>query len=158
MLTVQAIVLRYADYREADRMLTLFSLERGKISAAVKGVRKSTAKLRNAAEIFTYGEYVLAQSKGRYTVAQFNPINTFFDLRNDMDKLSSGVLLLNICEETIMEDSTEPQLFVLLLRCLEQICYGKSTVLDVLSVFLLKYCEESGYAPVLHTCVHCGAK
>lgn len=154
---LQAIVLRYADYGESNRMLTLFSPESGKLSAAVKGVRKSGAKLRAAGEIFTYGEYVLAQSKGRYTVVQFTPIDAFYDLRMDMDKLSAGVLLLNICEDAVQEDTPEPGLFLLLLRCLQQLCYGTAQPLAVVSVFLLHFARESGYMPALESCLFCGA-
>ena len=56
---VDALVLRTADYGESDKMLTLFSLQQGKISAAAKGVRKAGAKLRFAAQPFCFAEYVL---------------------------------------------------------------------------------------------------
>ena len=158
MLTVQAIVLRYADYKENDRMLTLFSLEQGKLSVAIKGVRKNGSKLRHASEIFTYGEYIVAKSKDRYTVTQFNPIDSFYNLRLDFDKLSAGILMLNICEETIFEGTCDHQLFVLVLRCLNQLCNSSSPASDIISIFLLKYCVYGGYSPTLDFCVHCNSK
>ena len=47
---VDALVLRTADFGETDKMLTLFTLQSGKLSAAAKGVRKAGAKLRFAAQ------------------------------------------------------------------------------------------------------------
>ena len=49
---VDALVLRTANYGESDKMITLFSLQKGKISAAAKGVRKAKAKLAFAASPF----------------------------------------------------------------------------------------------------------
>ena len=60
-IKVDALVLRTADFGENDKMLTLFSLQRGKLSAAAKGVRKAGAKLRFAAQPFCFAEYVLAE-------------------------------------------------------------------------------------------------
>ena len=55
-IKVDAIVIRTADYGESDRMLTLFTLQRGKLSAAAKGVRKAGAKQRFAAHPFCFAE------------------------------------------------------------------------------------------------------
>ena len=49
------IVLRYADYGESSRMLTILTPELGKIDAAVHGCRKIGAKLAPCVQIFSYG-------------------------------------------------------------------------------------------------------
>ena len=77
-IKVDAIVIRTADYGESDRMLTLFTLQRGKLSAAAKGVRKAGAKLRFAAQPFCFAEYVLAQRGERNTVISAAETDSFY--------------------------------------------------------------------------------
>ena len=58
---VDALVLRSANYRDDDKILTLFTLQQGKVTAAAKGVKKAGAKLKFAAQPFCFAEYVLAK-------------------------------------------------------------------------------------------------
>ena len=67
-IKTDAIVLRAADYKDADKILTLLTPSAGKLTAGIKGVKKSGAKLAFSAQPFAFCEYVLAQKGGRYTV------------------------------------------------------------------------------------------
>ena len=58
---VNGVILRAADYNENDKIITLLTAESGKITAAVKGVKKAGAKLRFAAQPFCFAEFVLAR-------------------------------------------------------------------------------------------------
>lgn len=62
-IKVNALMLRAADYGENDKILTLLTAEYGKISAAIKGVKKPSAKLKFAAQPFCFAEYILADRK-----------------------------------------------------------------------------------------------
>ena len=72
-----AVVLKTADYKENDKLLTLFSADRGKFTACIKGVRKPTARLRPAAQPFTLAEFVLSERRGFYTVTQAEVLDSF---------------------------------------------------------------------------------
>ena len=65
-IIVNAIVLKTVDYKDNDKILTLYSLEKGIITAGIKGVKKSGAKLKFASEPFAFCEYVLAQKGDKY--------------------------------------------------------------------------------------------
>ena len=69
-IKVNALMLRATDYLENDKILTLLTAERGKITAGIKGVKKAGAKLKFAAQPFCFAEYILAERGGRYTVTQ----------------------------------------------------------------------------------------
>ena len=51
-IVINAIVLKSVDYKDNDKILTLYSPEKGKITAGIKGVKKSGAKLKFASEPF----------------------------------------------------------------------------------------------------------
>ena len=59
-IKVNALMIRATDYGENDKILTLLTAERGKISAGIKGVKKAGAKLKFDAQPFCMAEYVLA--------------------------------------------------------------------------------------------------
>lgn len=86
-----AIVLRAVNYRDNDRMLTLFSPTKGRIEALARGCRKPRSPLLNAAELFALGDFELYTKNGRATVTSFNAIETFYPLRQDYDRLTAGV-------------------------------------------------------------------
>ena len=60
-----ALLLRAADYGESDKMVTLLTADRGKIGAALKGVKKAGAKLRFAAQPFCFAEYQRIEKNAR---------------------------------------------------------------------------------------------
>ena len=67
-IKTEGIVLRATDYKENDKLLTLFTPSLGKITAGIRGVKKAKAKLNFAAQPFAFCEYILAERGGRYTV------------------------------------------------------------------------------------------
>ncbi len=155
-LKIRAVVLKKTDYRDNDRILTLFSPEKGKLTVSVKGVKKQNSKLRAGSELFAFGNYILTETRGKYTVTGYDSIEPFHELRDDFDRLSAGVLLLKTAELAAAEDSEEPFLFTLLLRCLDKLREHNIPAGLTVSAFLLKFCELSGYAPRLDKCL-CGS-
>ncbi|MBO5328139.1 MAG: DNA repair protein RecO, partial [Clostridia bacterium] len=82
----EAIVLKAVDYKDNDKLLTLFSPTLGKITAGARGVKKPTAKLAFATQPFCFAEYVLAEKGGRYTVTSAYLHESFFALREDVTR------------------------------------------------------------------------
>ncbi len=154
-IKTQAIVLNKVDFKDNDRVLTLFSAQEGKISASCKGVKKQNSKLRASSEVFAFGTYVLAESKGRYTVTGYDSIDSFFELREDFDRLTLGVLFLKICEKSISQGEGNYELFSLLINCLHKLREPSVHPGFVASVFLLKYACIMGYQPQTDACSKC---
>ena len=93
-----AIVLRYANYKDNDRMLTLLSPTRGKMEVLSRGCRRPKSPLLNASEIFALGDFQLYIKQDRATLVSANLLETFYPLRADFDRLSVGIYLLNLAE------------------------------------------------------------
>ena len=88
-----AIVLRHADYRDNDRMVTLLSPSRGRIDAIIRNCRKPKSHNLNAGELFALGDYMLIETGGHVTVTSVRLIETFYPLRIDYDRLTCGIYL-----------------------------------------------------------------
>ena len=80
MEKLNAIVVKATDYKEADKLVRLCSAEKGIITATLKGCRKATAKLAFAARPFLFGEFILSQKNGRYTITGCSPIEPFANI------------------------------------------------------------------------------
>ncbi|MEG3067513.1 MAG: DNA repair protein RecO [Syntrophaceticus schinkii] len=81
----EAIVLRSIVYGEADRILTLFTREDGKVSAIAKGVRKTTSRLRGAVQLFSHTRLVLYSGRSLDTVSQGEAEDEFSYLERDLE-------------------------------------------------------------------------
>ena len=87
---VNGITLFGVNYRESDKILTLFTLEKGKIGAAARGVRKANAKMKQIAESFCFSEAVISEKSGRRTITEINSFDSFYPVRTDINKYYAG--------------------------------------------------------------------
>ncbi|MDD3411536.1 MAG: DNA repair protein RecO [Eubacteriales bacterium] len=153
---LQAIVLRYANYRDHDRMLTLLSPEKGRVDVLARGCRRPKSPLLPAAELFVHGEFMVFGSQSRYTLDSCSLGDTFYPLRLDAYRLTCGMYLLELCQAAAQPDQPAQALFALLLEALYHLTYcPEEKALSVTSQFLLRYAALLGYRPRLNHCVRC---
>lgn len=149
-----ALLLRAVDYGENDKMVTLLTAEYGKIGAAMKGVKKASAKLRFAAQPFCFAEYVLAERSGRHTVISASLYDGFFPLREDIGTFYAATAVCEACDRLIYEGMTCGELLVFAVSALRQMSEGKSS--HALIVFLLSALRIAGYPLIAENCPLCG--
>lgn len=155
-ITTNAIVVRRADYRENDRMITLFSPTMGRIDALCRGCRRQKSPLMAASELFCAGEYVLYQTSERATVVSCQVEDTYYGLRSDYERLSHGMYALELCAAAIQPAQENERLFMLLLRTLAHLCYGDVQPCRVTAVFLMGMTSLLGFRPQVGRCARCG--
>jgi len=155
-ITTNAIVVRRADYRENDRMITLFSPTMGRIDALCRGCRRQKSPLMAASELFCAGEYVLYQTSDRATVVSCQVEDTYYGLRSDYERLSHGMYALELCAAAIQPAQENERLFMLLLRSLAHLCYGDVPPRRVTAVFLMGMTSLLGFRPQVGRCARCG--
>ncbi len=154
-IKVNALMIRAADYGENDKILTLLTAERGKLTAGIKGVKKAGAKLKFAAQPFCLAEYVLTGRAGRYTVIQAAESESFYDLRCDINKFYAASALCEAAAALTFEEDAAPQLFFCCVKALGDMCGGDECM--ALISFLLRALSLSGYGFSAGACSECGA-
>ncbi|WP_102411034.1 DNA repair protein RecO [Beduinella massiliensis] len=154
--TIHAVVVRHADYRENDRMLTLFSPVLGRVEALCRGCRRQKSPLLAASELLCAGEYVLYQKNDRCTVVSCAVQDSFYPLRGDYERLTHGLYITELCDAAIQPGQEAERLFLLLLRSLAHLAYGKAPADRLTSIFLCGYASLLGYRPRLGSCLRCG--
>lgn len=155
-VAITAIVLRHVNYRDNDRILTLLSPKEGRVEVLSRGCRRPKSPLMSASELFCTGEYMLFTQRERSLLTGCTLKDSFYPLRLDLDRLSCGVYLLNLCEAAAQPEQENPELFLLLVRTLHRLAYGNEAHKSLLSGFLLHYAVQLGYKPRLNHCAQCG--
>jgi DNA repair protein RecO (recombination protein O) len=156
-IKLNAIVTRYTDYRESDRILTLFSREAGRADVKAQGSRRPKSRLFAAAQPFVYGEFLIYKSQGKYALDSCETHESFYPIREDYGKFAAGSAMLSLCNEAIREDEPNEPLFSLLYHSLSFLAYGDSDARDMLICFLIRYLDALGFRPSVTACARCGA-
>lgn len=153
-IKVNALMLRAVDYQENDKILTLLTAERGKLTASIKGVKKAGAKLKFAAQPFCFAEYILAERGGRYTVTQASECESFYDLRCDVEKFYAACAVCETAIALTYEGDGGSEIFADCVKALSAMCGGDCAF--ELIKFLITALKKSGYGVSLGACSACG--
>lgn len=147
LVRTHGVVLRAKNRNEADRLLTVLSPELGKILVLSKGCRKPKSRYLAFSQLFCYGELIMQPYREIYILNQAEVKSSFYDIRNDMDRLYCATYIANLTEEvaTIGEDNAP--LFALLLQGLSYLSYGNRNPLETTLIYELKLMELTGYKP-----------
>lgn len=153
---VNALLLRAVDYGENDKIVTLFTADRGKMSASLKGVKKANAKLKFAAQPFCFAEYVLAERAGRHTVTSASLYDGFYPLREDIGAFYAAASVCEACDGLMLEGMVNGELFVSAVSALKDMAAGE--VSSSLICFYLSALELAGYPVQAEECPTCGTE
>lgn len=112
--STQAIILRRTNYGEADRILSLITPDRGKLSAIAKGVRKSKSKLAGGLELFASSEVSITEGKSNMGVITAARLIRFYGkILHDYDRMQFGYQLIKTVSHAA-ETVAEPEFYYLL--------------------------------------------
>lgn len=144
--TTDAVVLRQADYKESDRILTVLTPERGIITVGAKGVRNIKSKNSAAVQLFSYSELEILQTGSRYTLRTATLKNGFFGLRADLNRYSLACYAADAAAHFCTEASDESEPFRLLLNLFYALSEAKEKSLWLLkAAYELKLCTVCGF-------------
>ena len=153
---VKAVVIGGVNVKEKDKLISLYTLEKGKMSVSMKGVRGDKAKLKSAKEIFSFGDFVVEEGRSTNIVIGADIIDNFYDLSKDIDKYYEGCAILDIVSKTQSEPN--PQIFIEVVKALKTLCYDNVKKYYVIDKFLLSLFYNMGYGFLAEKCSSCGCK
>lgn len=154
--TLQGIVLRVANYREHDRMITLLTPDKGRVDVLSRGCRRPKSCLMAASESFVQGEFVVFQKQDRYTLTSCNVNEAFYPVRLDAYRMTCGAYMLQLALAAAHPEQEAESLYALLTEALYHLCYNDDEApLMIVNAFLLLFAADGGYRPRLNHCVYC---
>lgn len=152
--SAQALVLRARDLGEADKILTLYTKEEGKVQAVAKGVRKATSRLRGGVQLFSHTRLLLYRGRSLDTVSQSETINAFAGICDDLTILTYASYLVELLDSAVPDREPHPGIFRLTVSCLDLLrSQDPELVARYYEIRLLSFL---GYKPYLDGCMVCG--
>jgi len=149
----EAIVIAARRYGEADRLLTLFSVDRGRFSAIAKSARKPKSSLRGGTETFIRANYQLAEGRTLHIVRQVEIIDPHLGIRENWRRLQMAGHVAEISNKVSDEKIPDPGLYNLLAKALDGVSKGND---DAVIRFKAGVLSHLGVFPELAGCAACG--
>ncbi len=150
------VVLSCVDYGEADRVVTLFSRDHGKLSAFAAGARKSKRRFAGALEPFTAIRAQLVERRGdTFRLDGADIQRSYLHVRQALPLIARALYALELCRELVREREAHPQLFDLLVAYLESL-EAKEAGPTSLLAFELSALAHAGFMPRFCPCSLCG--
>jgi DNA repair protein RecO (recombination protein O) len=160
----QAIVLRSFRLGEADRVLHLYTLDRGRVGAVAKGIRRTKSRFGARLEPLSHVEAILHQGSGELqTVTGVDLVRSHRAAREDPHRLGVGLVGLEAMLRLFTEEEGNPRAFDALVRFLDvlddaRVRTGRPALDPLVLAFQLKLLWLSGYLPHLSSCAECGSE
>ena len=157
-IIVTGMVLSAIPVGEYDKRITILTKERGKITAFVRGARRSGNQMMAAANPFAFGEFEVYQGKNTYTAVRAEIKNYFRELSLDYDRVCLGYYFLEVAEYYAQENAIETARLKLLYQTLRALESGKFHFRLLRSIYELKNMAINGGCPHVVSCLRCGKK
>lgn len=127
----------------------------GKISCVAKGARRPKSALLAGTQIFCFGEYLVFKGSQTYHINSVEPIEVFYNLRIDLDKLKYAVHINKIVQDVTHENQNCYKILQLLLNTLYTISETDKDLDMVLGIFKLRLLCILGFTPQVIRCTAC---
>jgi len=115
----EAIILKRTNFGEADRIITVFSKQRGKLKILAKGVRRLTSRRAGSVELFNQATLFLHQGRTFDILTEAQALNTFALLRGDLELVGMAYYGCELVDRLTPEDQAHEEVYELLIKLLE---------------------------------------
>ena len=155
----EAIIIGSMNLGEADKLVTFFSLERGKLRGVAKNARKSFRRFGAGLELFTHARLHLYEKEHQelIRIESADIISQHFDMTGDLDRLVAGSVMVELVKEIAPEGERNAHAFLLLAHLLHLLNEGVDPMF-LLRIFEIRFLSLLGFQPKLDKCLSCGCE
>ena len=158
MLTeVKGLVIRTVDIKETDRLITIFTEEKGAITALARGARSLNSRKMAATMQFCYSNFILYEQGDKLQVKEAELIDSFFDIRKTIEGLALSGYIAEVLSDVTVEEA-ERDLLRLSLNSLYAIAKGKYSTEKIKAAFEIRAASILGFMPDVLSCNNCGER
>lgn len=154
---LKGIVIKETVTEEADKILTLLTDKKGKISVYAKGAKKTRSGIALSTQFLCYSDFVLFKGKDLYSLNSAEVIEPFYEIREDIEKVVYCSHVMEIINDGVSENQPEVRVMKLLLNTLFMIMKPNGRNIDlIVKIFELKFLCYIGFYLELKGCKNCG--
>ncbi|MFD1203879.1 MULTISPECIES: DNA repair protein RecO [Sporosarcina] len=152
----EGIILKSIPYGEANKIVTVYTREAGKMTAMARGAKKPASRLAAVTQNFTHGYFLIRTGRGMGTLEQGDPIDSMRHIREDLEATAYASYVVELIDKLTDDLDQRANVFGLLQAALHAINEGYDP--EAISLFVeWKMLPVAGVHPVLHQCANCGA-
>lgn len=107
----EGIVLERRDFGEADRLLSVFSLQRGKITVLAKGVRRITSRRAGNVELLNRALMFLHQGKNFLILTEATSLDVYENIKKDLTLMTYAYHIIELIEKLMPENMPDPWVY-----------------------------------------------
>lgn len=153
---VKGLVIRTTDVTENDKILTMFTHEKGRITVYANGSKTLKSRYMSAADVFCYGRYVLYQKGEKFWLRDVDLIESFFDLRFDITRMALANYVCDVAGDASTENFPDEDLLRLTLNTLFALSKNLYSPWHIKAAFEMRAACVLGFMPDLDECTVCG--
>lgn len=146
-LTVNGLVIRASDYRDSDKILTVMTAERGKLTIKAPGVMGKKSKFAAAAQLFAYSNMTLYENSGFYTINEAQVLEQFYKLSGNLDSLALASYFCELLATEGEENIPVDGMLRLALNSFFALSGGLFDIRQIKAAFELRFILMAGYMP-----------
>lgn len=156
IIRTKGVVIKIANSSDTDKILTVLTAEKGKIKVFCKGAKKTKSAFLASTEFLSFSDMILFEgNQDLYSLNSAEPINVFYNLRTDIDKLMYASTISQIINDVCQEEELSFNRLQLLLNTLYVISETNKNLDLIYSIFRIRLLAILGYIPRLNRCVSC---
>lgn len=141
MLKTEGIVIKSIDYKEKDKLITVFT-RKGVMLALARGVRSPKSKLRQYCAELSLGEFSFTEKGDKKIVSGAELIDNFYPIWKDYAKMAAITYCFELTETCFGKEEDTDSEFVFFIKLLKEIAYGQSVPCTIALRYAV-FCAES---------------
>ena len=154
--TTDGLIIREQAVGERDRLVTVLTRDMGVIRAFVRGAKNIKSRMASSTGLLCYSRLSIYEGKDKYIIEDAVPIEVFFQLREDIVRLSLAQYFLELDYELAPKEERAEDCLRLTLNSLHVLAHGKLEPEAVKAVMELRLLSYAGYMPSVVACRRCG--
>ena len=150
------LILKEQNIGEKDKLVTVLTRHNGLVRAFVRGAKSVNNRKNSSTGMFCFSKLCLYKTKESYIIDEAEPIELFFELRSDLEKLALAQYFSELIMTLVQEDEPAEEYLRLILNSLHFLAKGKMPIEQVKAITELRLMCIAGYMPNLVACDRCG--
>ncbi|MDH4163645.1 MAG: DNA repair protein RecO [Nitrospirota bacterium] len=153
----EAVIIGTMNLGEADKIITFFSLDRGRLRGVARNARKSFRRFGAGLELFTHCRLHLFEREHQdlLRIESAEILTQRFSITEDLERAAAGAMMLELVRELAPEGERNPNAFLVVNHILNLLDAGEDP-LFLLRIFQIRFLSLLGYQPKLDACMSCG--
>ena len=158
LIKTKGLILAQNNMGDYDKMCTLLTPDLGKIGCSAKGARRAKSTLMAGTQFLCFGDFLIYKGASSYHINSCEPIEIFYNLRLDIDKLTYASRVCKIVNDVTDENQNTYRILQLTLNTIYMFSNSDKDLDFIYSIFKIRLLSLIGFRPIIDRCASCNSK